>query len=139
MVADNIELFRTSYAVSHKRSFTSAAAGNLADLECYLASGGNINGRDEDGLALIHYAACHGDVLLIRRLSEHGADMNLLDGGAPAWKPIHYAIYHRKHEAEEILRTFGAEMPLPILKRIASEKPRVRQSEKESWVLAGRM
>lgn len=139
MVTNSLEHFRTNDVVSHKRLFVNAAAGNLTALERYLAKDGNIDGRDKDGLALIHYAACHGNIPLIRKLYEHGADMNLHDGGTPAWKPIHYAILHRKQEAEEILRTFGAQVPLPILKRIALEKPRSRQNEKDSWVFASRM
>ena len=124
--------------VSRKQLFTRAANGNLAALERYLVNSGNIDAKDDDGLALIHHAACHGDVPLIRRLCKHGADMNLLDNGTPPWKPIHYAIFHRKQETEQVLRTLGGEAPIPLLKRIALEKPRGLWDEKEITFLFGR-
>lgn len=136
---NNARILGKQNSVSCEKLFVRAAAGDLAASEHYLAIGGNIDRKDEDGLALIHYAACHGNIALIRELREHGADMNLLDDGSPPWKPIHYAIFHRKHEAEEVLRTFGAEVPLPILKRIALEKPRGLRNERDTAVLAGRM
>lgn len=115
---------RKNRLYSSEQAVAFTANANLAELEIHLANVGNLDRKDEDGLAWIHYAACYGDMPLIRRLREAGADMNLLDGGSPPWKPIHYAIFHRQHEAEQVLRTLGAEVPLPILKRIVHETPR---------------
>lgn len=122
MAVDDWLVLTKDDLVARKRLFASAATGNLAALERYIANNGNINSKDEYGLALIHYAACHGNVTLIRKLRVHGADMNLLDDGAPPWKPIHYAIFHRKDEDDEALKTLGAEVPLPILKRLSQER-----------------
>ena len=123
MAVSDLKCSRGDKLHLREQLFAFAADGNLVALEQYLINGGSINAKNEDGLALVHFAACNGNVPLIRKLREHGADMNLLDDGAPAWKPIHYAIFHRRHEAEEILRTLGAEAPLPILKRSVRENP----------------
>ena len=122
MLVDGAKASSKKYSFSREQLFLRAARGDLAALEFYLIDGGRIDSKDEDGLGLIHYAACYGDVPLINKLREHGADMNLREDGTPPWKPIHYAIFHRKHEAEQVLRALGAEVPLPILKRIAQEK-----------------
>ena len=123
MLVDGAKVLSKKNSFSREQLFVRAAWGDLTALQFYLANGGDIDDKDEDGLALIHYAACHGNVPLIRKLREHGADMNLREDGTPPWKPIHYAIFHQKHEAEQVLRALGAEVPLPILKRIAQEKP----------------
>ena len=135
MAVDRLSLYKARHPLSREQWFTGSANGNLFALARHTARNGNSDAKDEDGLALIHYAACHGDLSLIRQLWEQGANMNLPDDGSPPWKPIHYAIFHRQAEAEKVLKTFGVEAPLPVLNRIIEEKSRKVRPEYGAHVL----
>ena len=136
MAVSDLAYLRIGSPLSREQLFTGIADGNLAALELHLATAGDVDAKDEDGMALIHYAACHGNIPLIRKLWEYGADINLLDGSSPPWKPIHYAIFHRKHEAENELRKLGAEVSLPILKQSLSRNSTSQQSTEWSAQVA---
>ena len=101
--------------------FVRAAGGDNDALNNYLMRNGNINRRDGDGMSLMHYAACNGSIRLIHQLKQYGAEVNLPDEGSPAWKPVHYAIFHRQHDAEKLLIELGAQAPLPLVKRVVVE------------------
>ena len=122
MVADSSIYFQEKEFLSLKQLFTRAANGDENALARYVSSNGDLNSRDEDGMGLIHYAACRGDVHAIHQLRQHGADIHLRDEGQPPWKPMHYAIFHRKPHAEKLLIELGAQAPLPILKQIMNGK-----------------
>ena len=139
MALDRSGLLGRKNSFAREQLFVDAASGKVDVLDLYIARFGDLDSKDEDGLALIHHAACHGNIAFIRQLKERGADLNLLDGGSPPWKPIHYAIFHRQHAAEQVLRTLGAEVPLPILQRVAFERLRETPGEREAKaVLTGR-
>ena len=122
MVVGVSRCFQAQRLPSRSQLFARAANGDSNALEQYVSINGNVDARDEDGLALIHYAACHGNIQLIHDLRRHGADLNLLDTGSPPWKPVHYAIFHRRHEAEEVLKELGVAVPIPMLKRVMLER-----------------
>jgi uncharacterized protein len=60
-----------------------------------LEKGANPNQKDKWGSLPIHYAAIHGDLELIKKLAEFGADLNAKDGAKET--PLHQAI-RRKHD-----------------------------------------
>lgn len=123
MAVDDSSYFHDDQSSIVGELIVRSAGGDLAALERQLASKPNIDALDEDGMALIHYAACQGNVQLIQALWRSGADLNLPDDGSPPWKPIQYAIFHRHHEAEQSLVELGAKAPLPIVKRVMLQQP----------------
>ena len=123
MTVDRIGTLRQRSFVSGDQSSTCLADGGLNALISQVAKSGNLQAADENGMALIHHAACHGNLTLIRKLHSLGADLNLSDGGSPPWRPIHYAIFHRQPAAEQVLRALGVPAPLPIVHRVAQTLP----------------
>jgi ankyrin repeat protein len=59
-----------------------------------LAKGANPNVKDQWGSAPIHYATIHGNLDLITKLIEYGADYNALDGAKET--PLHQALRRKK-------------------------------------------
>lgn len=53
----------------------------------------DLNNRDYRGEAALHYAAAKKDVVVMKKLIERGADVNILDnyGNNPLWVAVFYA------------------------------------------------
>lgn len=135
MAVDRLKLSRAKHPHVGEQGIAPVAGGELNTLISQVAKSGNLQAKDQDGLALIHHAACRGDLPLLRKLHELGADMNQFDNGNPPWRPIHYAIFHRQAEAEQVLRTFGVQAPPSIVNRVAQ----TLQGERERHVLTIRL
>ena len=51
----------------------------------------DIHFRDEHGLTRLHLAAKDGDLILVERLLQNGANPNSVDNCS--WTPLHYAMW----------------------------------------------
>jgi ankyrin repeat protein len=82
---------------------------NFVGLQELLAAGG-IFWKDDCGRTLLHYAALHNNVEVVRLLIENGADINARD----KWKdtPLHYALplFEGGLEAARLLIEAGADV-----------------------------
>ena len=71
-----------------------AKQGNLAVVDAILAADPTLaNQRDDTGATPAHYAAFHGHSQVVRRLAQHGADINSRDdihGATPGGWAIEY-------------------------------------------------
>ena len=68
----------------------------------------DVNARDDDGATPLHQAAWEGDVELIRRLLEAGADPSLTDARFGS-TPLEWAEHAYQAEAADLLRSAGQE------------------------------
>lgn len=81
--------------------------GNLEAVERYLRAGGAAM-VDDAGMSLIGLAAWHGQDHLVRRMIEHGVDVN---AAAPAgWTPLMMAALGGQMESVEMLLRAGADV-----------------------------
>lgn len=71
----------------------------------------NVNDRDKLGYSMLHYAASHEHIDLIKYLVEKGADVNSLD--LTGWTPLHLAAIADHHKACKTLLDFGANFEYP--------------------------
>ena len=67
-MVNRLEIIRDRGTGFDGQSSACTAKGDLNTLVFHVAKCGNLNAIDEDGLALIHYAACRGDLSLVRKL-----------------------------------------------------------------------
>jgi hypothetical protein len=68
------------------------------------------NARDDEGATPLHQAAWEGDLALIRRLLEAGADPSITDGRFGS-TPLQWAEHAYQTEAAELLRAATSEHP----------------------------
>ena len=71
------------------------------------ADPGLVDVRDENGMALIHWAADRGDTAMIGCLAGIGADVNVTD--ADGQTPLHYAFACGHDECVRLLESLGAD------------------------------
>lgn len=87
-----------------------AHGGDVADVEKFLANGGTVNARFDDGgcddCTLLHVAADGGQVAVARLLIDRGADVNAL--AAHARRPLHYAVGGQSAPMVTLLLQHGA-------------------------------
>lgn len=62
---------------------------DIAGIDAALAAGANVNYKDSEGRAALHYAAASGRVDILDILINGGADVNIND--ANGMTPVHYA------------------------------------------------
>lgn len=74
--------------------FSKAVKDNSpAAVRAYLTAGGNVNATEgERELTLLHWAAFHGALDVVKLLVEKGATVNV-HAKNPDWMPFHYAAY----------------------------------------------
>lgn len=75
--------------------------------ECHKEIKANINNLDEDGLALIHWAADRGSVEILKILIGEGANVNITDSDGQT--PLHYAVSCAHVDCIEYLLEVGAD------------------------------
>ncbi|XP_023570968.1 unconventional myosin-XVI [Octodon degus] len=90
----------------------------LADVKCFLSSGGNVNERNEEGVTLLHMACASGYKEVAALLLEHGGDPRLPDN--QCWTPLHVAAKYGQTNLVKLLLTHGAN---PKLVNCNEEKP----------------
>jgi ankyrin repeat protein len=56
--------------------YDAAFEGNIDKVQTLLEEGANINAKDEDGFAALHYATLEGHPDIVEILLENGADVN---------------------------------------------------------------
>jgi hypothetical protein len=84
-----------------------ANEGDLATVKRLIASGANVNARDERGSTPLHYAANQYHAEVIEFLLENGAQVNAQqDGGTTA---LHHAVVAKGPEIARILLEHGAD------------------------------
>ena len=78
-----------------------------------LASGANVNAKDNDGFTALTRATQHNNIKMIKQLLAYKAEPNLLtaDGG---WSVLHFTVVHGKeagndsYQAAQLLLKSGA-------------------------------
>lgn len=82
-----------------------AKSGKPEDIKDLIASGANVNAKDEDGDTALHIAAIDGTPEVIKALIDRGADVNAhnKDGATPS--DVAYAAV--KHENTEALEQYS--------------------------------
>lgn len=83
--------------------------GDLSQVRTLLDQGADVNGRDNQGVTPLHYAAQQGHNEIVELLISRGADVNLgtLKGGHA---PIHLACSQGQLEAVQLLTKHGADV-----------------------------
>ncbi|KAK9823435.1 hypothetical protein WJX72_002723 [[Myrmecia] bisecta] len=80
-----------------------ANEGDLAGVGSCLASGADIDGRDQEGCTALHWAADRGHLEVVEYLLDHGADVNARDYDGQT--PLHYgALCENRQVCERLLR-----------------------------------
>ena len=67
--------------------------------------------KDEDGLTLMHHAARQDNEVIVKRLIDAGADMNMMDKRFK-WTPLHYAAERIRSDIAKLLIKEGADLNL---------------------------
>ena len=70
-----------------------------------------VNDQDKLGYTMLHYAASHGHMDLIKFLAEKGADINALD--LTNWTPLHLAAIADNYKTCKLLLELGANFECP--------------------------
>jgi hypothetical protein len=78
-----------------------------AIIEQRLASGGDINAKDENGWTLLHEAAYEGDTEMLEMLLAKGADVNIKNDAGLT--PLYYAV-QENNTTTELLLAKGADV-----------------------------
>ena len=71
-----------------------------------IAEGADVNGKDNRGYTILHFAAMFSTKEMVEMLIEKGADVNA-NGGRGIGTPLHCAIKAKKSEIADLLRKHG--------------------------------
>jgi ankyrin repeat protein len=85
-----------------------ALNGDVTEIRRLVANGRNVNERDADGDAALHYAALNGHVEAIKALVQLGADKDAKTVGGQT--PLHWAAQNGHVEAIKALEQLGAQI-----------------------------
>ena len=77
---------KSSNPAADRALLGAARDGNIGVVKQHIATGTDVNAKDEVGLTLLHYAAHGGQKEVIELLIAKGADVNAIGG--------HLAIHH---------------------------------------------
>lgn len=69
----------------------SAEQGSEVQVKFFITKGADVNAKDKDGVAALHYAAGRGELSMMKVLIKNGANVNIKNnyGGKT---PLHYAV-----------------------------------------------
>ena len=85
-----------------------ARTGNIEVVKQYLAAGGDVNAKNDDGYTPLHVSA-HGDTKEIAELLiTNGADVNAKAAGG--WTPLHSAAERGHKEITQLLIAKGVDV-----------------------------
>ncbi|KAM5288077.1 unconventional myosin-XVI [Ctenodactylus gundi] len=90
----------------------------LADVRRLLASGGDVNERNNEGVTLLHMACASGYTEVVSLILEHGGDLNIADDHY--WTPLHLAAKYGQVHLVKLLLMHQAN---PNLVNCNEEKP----------------
>lgn len=100
--SDGIEADKAAPSALH----AAAAADDVAAAEAALASGADVNARDDEGATPLHWAADRGSLQVLSLLVRRGAELNAAD--ADGQTPLHYAALCEQEAAARALLAAGA-------------------------------
>jgi hypothetical protein len=81
--------------------------GGQPALQTWLEAGQDVDQEDAFGFTLLHYAAEHGNVDVVRWLLSQGANVNAQT--AYGYTPLHYAARHAEAKLGHVLLAAGAD------------------------------
>ena len=115
-------LFTRLSANAARRIIGTAVRNNTRALEFLLEVGWPATAALENGQTVLHYAAWHGNLAMVRALLEHGALVNVFEtehGGSPLLWALHGSLHSWEREkgdylaVTEALLAAGADVPKP--------------------------
>ena len=83
--------------------------GNIEAVKQYLAAGGDVNAKDDDGWTPLHHAAIWSHKEIAELLIAEGADVNAKDQKEER-APLHMAAYWGENDIVELLIAEGADV-----------------------------
>ena len=83
-------------------------AGDIEAVTQYLASGSDVNTKDEEGATPLHYAVSEGHQEIVKLLIKKGADLNEKD--MDGWIPLLYASAEGQVEVVDLLIAAGTDV-----------------------------
>lgn len=89
-----------------------AGAGIEAAMDVLLARSGAVSAVDRHGRTPLHYAAAHGQLAVVRRLLDRGAEAAHFDRAG--MRAEDYAARHGYTDVAQALRPAAAPLPLPL-------------------------
>jgi peptidoglycan/LPS O-acetylase OafA/YrhL len=87
--------------------WTAVRAGELGEVDKFLARGESVHAKDEGGVTLLHWAAVLGREGIVERLLTEGADVNAKD--ASGGTPLHWTVFLGEPDMVEQLLKAGAD------------------------------
>ena len=79
--------------------------GDVAEVKRLLASGANVNAKNNDGETPLHWASGEGHAGMVKRLLASGANVNAKNKYGQT--PLHVASYNGQAEVVKILKDAG--------------------------------
>jgi len=92
-----------------QRVFLAASDNNLEQLKQYVKCGADVNGKDENGITLLHISSKNGSLEISKFLISNGADVNIKADNDDS-TPLHGAAMAGKKELVRLLLDNGAEV-----------------------------
>ena len=87
-----------------------AERGDAEQVRKLIATGADLNERDESGYTALVWAARNGSTQVAKALIEAQADMNARDCAANGWTPLMHAIHKNNNEMARLLIDRGADV-----------------------------
>jgi len=85
-----------------------ASVGNIEAVKQHLATGADVNAKDDWGMTPLHSAAAYGGKEVTELLIANGADVNVAD--MSSMTPLHFAVVFNHKEIVELLIANGADV-----------------------------
>eukprot|EP00873_Tetraselmis_striata_P000688 jgi/Tetstr1/420952/TSEL_012012.t1 len=99
-------LKRRRHTAAVEKAIKFASRGEVARMAAILDKGISVNAANHDGRTCLHVAACEGQVEVVERLLDMGADLSAMDNHGN--RPMNDAVRHKQDAVTEILRARGS-------------------------------